>query len=172
MSDTPTDQINPTDNKPKERKENDGKYRPQYCQEVIEFFVNERAQFKYPTFSGYAGHVRHVGENTITNWRKDHPEFNIACEECEAIAKDDLINGAMAERYNASFSKFVASNCHGMRDQSALALSNPDGSLRQQPIINCSSPETAEFLRRAFNGKTPGGDADGKKTDTSTSDTF
>jgi len=52
-------------------------YRDEYCEEVVNVM---RAGFSLTAFAGIIG----VTPMTVTNWRKEHPEFDEACEVAKA----------------------------------------------------------------------------------------
>jgi hypothetical protein len=112
------------------------KYRPEYCQKVVEFFTREiktrrktiitgkgtviEEEIKdfpdYPSLVDFAGEIG-VAESTIGLWQDKHSEFSASCGHALAKAKALLIKGGLSGAYDSNFSKFVAINCHGMHDK-------------------------------------------------------
>lgn len=66
------------------------KYDPAYCQAVIE---DARLGF---SLSAFAGGIE-VDRDTITEWRKVHPEFDQACKTAKAVRSRYLETGIMKE---------------------------------------------------------------------------
>ncbi len=87
------------------------------AEEIIRFFKNETDEGRYPTLYGYAASIG-VTSQTLLNWKEAHEDFSIAYELAFDIAKNALLQNAMAGRYNPKFAQFVAINCHGMADKS------------------------------------------------------
>lgn len=91
------------------------KYKNEYCEMMIDFFRNAK---DFPTFEEFAGEVIDVDEQTLQNWKEEHPQFRTAYAKCLTIQKGRLVKGGVSGKYNAAFSKFIAVNCHGMTDKS------------------------------------------------------
>ncbi len=93
------------------------KYKPEYCQNIITFFVSQLTTIKpkLPFFSGYA---RKIGVNTDTlhEWKKTHKDFSEAYKKCKDVQKEILINAALQNKFNPSVSIFTAKNILGWRD--------------------------------------------------------
>lgn len=90
------------------------KYKKEYCQKMIDYF---HAYEGYPTFELFADSID-TTDDTLRNWCENYPDFATAYARCKNIQKGKLVDGALSERYNANFAKFVAVNCHGMKERS------------------------------------------------------
>jgi hypothetical protein len=133
-----------------ENKEKPGqptKYRPEYCQEILDYFGIlptyitkkttitksggeitedvERAN-SLPTIEGFANKLG-VTTATIVNWTKDNEEFLSAYTRAKAMQKDILIQNGMKGLYNPQFAQFVATNCTDMRIKSEVAHTGAEG---------------------------------------------
>ena len=90
------------------------KYRVKYCTEIVEYFKsyaefseNEKKRHRgVPQFSKFARKIG-VTLRTLENWRLAFDKFNEACEECEAIQREMLVDGGLEEEYNPRFAIFL-----------------------------------------------------------------
>jgi hypothetical protein len=117
------------------------KYKPEYCQGIIdyftvqpqvvtykrEYFQNGTLKSEYPvvlpaqlpTFQGYADEIG-VHIDTLNEWAKVHDEFSEAYARAKQLQeKVWLING-MSNLYNSQFAQFFGKNCLGYRDKSEV----------------------------------------------------
>jgi hypothetical protein len=104
------------------------KYRPEYCQQIVDFFtVNPTTEeiasrqkgnglIRFPTFEGFASSI-HVVMSTLFEWCKEHKEFSNAYNECKQLQKQFLIDCSLNDVFNAGFAKFVAINCTDMKEK-------------------------------------------------------
>ena len=92
------------------------KYQPRFCADMLRFFDDIYAEGNYPTFEMFASTID-VTARTLENWVKVYPEFDDAYTACKNKQRGALLEGAMAGRFNATFAKFVAVNCHGMKEK-------------------------------------------------------
>lgn len=90
------------------------KYKEEYCQEMLNYFHTYAG---YPTFELFADSIGVIDE-TLRNWCESYPNFATAYARCKNIQKGKLVDGALVEKYNSNFAKFVAVNCHGMKERS------------------------------------------------------
>lgn len=125
-------------------------YRPEYCQQMIDFFSREFTReekeiltFKdgttketykivpneLPQFGKFALSIG-VDQDTIVNWSKKHEEFFGAYQKCKQLQKEFIINNGILGLYSAPFAIFTAKNITDMRD-------GPDNQVNIQ--INLSS---------------------------------
>ncbi len=104
---------------------NDGgtKYKPEYAKKLIEYFKDHEG---FPTLENFAGIELGVSINTITNWAKDHPEFDEAVTIAKTIQLGKMHEGTMMKRYDATYARFLAINNHGMTDKSQVDIGNKD----------------------------------------------
>ena len=90
------------------------KYKDEYCERMLEWFASEERPF--PQFIFFALEIG-VDNTTLINWCKEHPRFQTYYEKCKQIQLGKLMEGAMFKQFDPSFSKFVAINCHGMKEK-------------------------------------------------------
>jgi len=123
------------------------KYKPEYCQAIIDYFdipatyiakktmitktgneiteEIERAN-NLPTIEGFAKSLEVMTE-TIVNWTKSNEEFFTAYTRAKEMQKDILIQNGIKGLYNPQFTQFVATNCTDMRIKSEVAHTGADG---------------------------------------------
>ncbi len=89
------------------------KYNDKYCDEMVKYFHTYSG---YPTFELFADSIG-VIDDTLRNWCEEFPQFRHAYKRCMNIQKGKLIDNTLSEKYNANFAKFVAVNCHGMKER-------------------------------------------------------
>jgi hypothetical protein len=87
----------------------------QLALDVIEFTDKRIADNSYPTVEGICAKNK-MSSGTIYELSKSHEGLKSALEYLKTSAKDCLVEGAMKDKFNAGFSKFVAINCHGMKE--------------------------------------------------------
>lgn len=90
------------------------KYREEYCEKMLAWFSDESRPF--PQFTFFAEELG-VGDRTLLYWREEHPRFADCYARCKQIQLAKLMEGAMFKQFDPSFSKFVAINCHGMKEK-------------------------------------------------------
>ena len=92
------------------------KYDPKYPEDMKIFFRQVATEGNYPTFESYAGSIG-VTVRTLENWCEGYEAFKDAYDVCKNLQRGSLIEGAMLGRFNPTFAKFVAVNCHGMKEK-------------------------------------------------------
>lgn len=92
------------------------KYNSKYCQQMLEYFRNESEEGRYPTFELFAVSIG-VTHNTLLNWKDTHRQFWSVYAMCSEMQKGVMMRGAMAGHFNPVFAKFIAVNCHGMKEK-------------------------------------------------------
>jgi len=92
------------------------KYKPHYCQDLIDYFTvprpdlgNPQGMVYFPTMYGFAARVG-VSDETIAEWCHHYPDFSRAYTIAQQLGRNQLIHGGLTEKYNASFAKFVGVN--------------------------------------------------------------
>lgn len=116
-------------------------YKPEYCQQIIEFFniaphyerIKSVTTFKdgsikeekeliandFPHLITFAQKIG-VSHHTLLNWGENHPEFLDALKKCKELNERMLMTNALKGLYNASFAIFTAKNKFGWRDEQYL----------------------------------------------------
>ena len=101
------------------------KYDPAYCDLVID---DAKEGF---SLTAFAGGIQ-IDRDTVTEWRKVHPDFDAACRAAKAVRARFLETGIMKEdipgpAMNAR--KFALVNCaeEDWREKQSVELSGPDG---------------------------------------------
>lgn len=126
-------------------------YKEEYCNRMISYFkkepfkrvkvttkspktgYSEKVDWKLmmtplPKFVEFADLID-VSLSTIRNWRKKHPKFNEAFEECQERLKWILVDGGLAGTYNNAMAIFTIKNISDWRDQRELAISGSNAGL-------------------------------------------
>lgn len=126
------------------------KYKPEYCQTLIEFFDVEpyedkplehygkdgevkwtdykRMANKLPTLRNFAKEIG-VSFDTVYEWVKQHKKFSDAFTQAKDLQKWFLIENGLNGCYNPMFAIFTAKNITDMRD-----LSNVDHTTKGEKI--------------------------------------
>lgn len=129
-------------------------YKPEYCQQIVEFFdvepvktielitTDKRTGRKYanqelqgvrlPTMERFA-HLLNVNTDTLVEWSKVHPEFSAAYMRGKQIQKEILVSNGLLGLYNGSFAQFVARNFTDMEDRTITDVNMP------QPLLGGST---------------------------------
>lgn len=101
------------------------KYDPAYCDLVV---ADAAMGF---SLTAFAGGIQ-IDRDTVTEWRKVHPDFDAACRAAKAVRARFLETGIMKEdipgpAMNAR--KFALVNCaeEDWREKQSVELSGPDG---------------------------------------------
>ena len=123
-------------------------YDPSYCDLVI-----EDARIGY-SLSAFAGGIQ-VSRQTITDWRKAHPDFDVACATAKVV-RARFLEGGMMERdipapaMNAR--KFALVNCaeEDWRAESTIKHVGGDPAAGDKPIqvldLSTATPEQLAAL--------------------------
>lgn len=90
------------------------KYKDEYCERMLAWFMDEARPF--PQFIFFALEIG-VDDQTLQNWAREHPRFGACYDNCKKIQLAKLMEGAIYKQFEPSFSKFVAINCHGMKEK-------------------------------------------------------
>lgn len=113
------------------------KYRPEFCQAVIE---DARIGF---SLSAFAGGIE-VDRDTISEWRKVHPDFDQACKTAKAVRSRYLETGIMKEDIASpamNARKLALANCaeEDWRTETTLKHVGGDSAAGDKPIqVNVS----------------------------------
>lgn len=100
------------------------KYKPEYCQEIIDFFsvfpYNEKegkmVANQLPFLSAFARDIG-VCHDTLIEWTKIHEEFSESYKNAKELQKEFLITNGLLGLYNPTAFIFTAKNITDMRDK-------------------------------------------------------
>jgi hypothetical protein len=140
------------------------KYKPEYCEKIIEYFNVQPQQVVYkrtyhsdgklkseepivlpqqfPTFQGFA-HEIDVDMNTLTGWRENIKEFSVAYSRAKALQEKIWLVNSVGNLYNSQFAQFFGKNCLGYKDKTETELSGS--------VNNPLAGMTADDLRKLVN---------------------
>lgn len=90
------------------------KYREEYGPRMLDWFRDESHPF--PQFTFFAEELG-IDDQTLENWAKTYPQFGVFYARCKKIQLAKLMEGAIYKQFEPSFSKFIAINCHGMKEK-------------------------------------------------------
>ena len=119
------------------------KYRPEFCQMIIEHFeigltktlkktfttkngtvieeeIEKAAEF--PMFEEFA-HKIDVTCETMLQWCSIHPDFSESYARAKQLQKQFLVKNGIQGRFDGNFAKFVALNCTDMREKQEVVIS-------------------------------------------------
>lgn len=123
------------------------KYKPEYCQELIDFAANAEPYYESPVETqAKDGSVttemkRHpnpppflqdfakklnVNPSTIYEWAKVHPDFSNAIKDYEEVFARFLQENGLMGHYNAAFAIFTAKNRMGWTDKLEKTVKDGD----------------------------------------------
>jgi len=104
------------------KKKNSGgrptKYKPEYCQDIIDFFTTSLSnpdKPELPFFSAYARKIQ-VNTDTLHEWKKVHPKFSESYSKCQQIQEEILTQGGLSRTFDAGFAWRTGKNICGWRD--------------------------------------------------------
>lgn len=120
------------------------KYKPEYAQQLIDYFNREvvkeiktvtsgsngkggewsKEEKRYealffPTLELFANELN-VNDETLLEWAKVHPEFSAAYTRAKHIQKGVLLQHTMTGKLNSNFAQFFAINEFGMQSKSVV----------------------------------------------------
>jgi len=118
------------------------KYKPEYCQQIIEFFdvepyrtIIETRTYKdgsvresekdiandLPFFEKFA-HDIGVTVETLQEWKRVHPEFSLAYKKAKKMQERNWKACSLRGLYNPAFTIFMGKNVYGWTDRQALEV--------------------------------------------------
>lgn len=117
------------------------KYKPEYCQEIIDYFnieTTRKVKTEYKNKKGetwekeelaaeqlrfLSGFARKIGvcHDTLCEWCKVHPAFSEAYKKAKALQKEHLITCGLLGLFPAAAFIFTAKNIAGMRDKQEVS---------------------------------------------------
>jgi len=114
------------------------KYESKYCQELVDFFnipltydkevklydkdgkytrsIYKETPNEFPTYIMFAMKIG-VDMDTLSEWKKQHPEFSLAYKKAKKIQESNWMRGTMKGQYNSQFAIFIGKNIYGYRDK-------------------------------------------------------
>lgn len=122
------------------------KYKPEYCEELIEYFNKEPYRERKVTHKNKKGdewityedvandlpflsqfaHSIGVTTSSLERWRKEYPEFSEAYKKAKEMQHNMLATNALRGLYQVAFSIFTAKNITSWRDKQEVSYSMPD----------------------------------------------
>jgi len=120
------------------------KYKPEYCQKMIEYFNIEpnyvskiittgkndysKEEEKLlpsnlPTFEKFAS-LLDVNTDTLVEWSKKHKKFSAAYRKCKDLQKNILVANGLTGLYQGNFAIFVATNFTDMRHKNETDITS------------------------------------------------
>ena len=97
--------------------DNASKYKEEYCDLIVSWFSKMIEDGEIPTLEDFAVDVLDITPLTLDHWAEKFPLFKVAKEKALAKQRSLLVKGGLSEKLNPSFTKFVLSACHGMREK-------------------------------------------------------
>jgi len=140
------------------------KYKPEYCDMIIEHFQKEpvitlykeeynrdgslkcktpiitAAQF--PTFQSFAANIG-VNIDTLHEWKKIHEDFSESYARAQELQEHIWLVNSMSNLYNSQFAQFFGTNCLGYKNKSEITGAN--GGPIQLAAVNYSALTTQEL---------------------------
>ncbi len=112
------------------------KYKPEYCQQIVDFFDVEpfeieettttlpngsqvthkkKVAIEYPMLIDFVMKIG-VSYDAIQDWNKKYPDFNRALKSAKKFQEKIIVQNAFKNRYDKTFSIFALKNISGWRD--------------------------------------------------------
>ena len=112
------------------------KYRPEYCQQMIEFFQRPLTHTKIKTYTTKAGTVIEepievpnelptleefsesigIWKQNLLEWTKIYPDFHAAYVRAKQLFRDFIVKNGITARYDSRFAMFIAVNDTDLKD--------------------------------------------------------
>lgn len=120
------------------------KYKPEYCDKLIEFFdipfykeveiekmsasgvvktIQEKRPNDFPMLEDFCWEID-ICPDTIANWCKEYPEFFRAVRKAKAMQKRFLTKHGLGGGYKDNFARFIAVNLTDYVDKSEVKTEN------------------------------------------------
>jgi hypothetical protein len=96
-------------------------YKPEYCQDIKQFFDLKRIEGMPPWLDDYAEKIG-VSHQTLLTWTKANSEFLEAYSYCKKIQENMIAENALIGKFNASFAFNALKNVAGWRDHNDLNI--------------------------------------------------
>lgn len=130
-------------------------YRPEYCQQLVDFFSVEPYRFnenskkleatKTPWFIEFALKIG-VTTETLHEWTLRHPEFSYAYKKANALQARHIAENAKLGHFEQPMSIFMLKNLCGWRDVQELKHS---GYIEHSEEKDAIKKEVADFMAQA-----------------------
>lgn len=103
------------------------KYKPEYAapEHAQEFIDHCKKEKEVVTLCGYAVYVK-VCEETISEWRKVHPEFSETIARIKQVSKNQMLQGGLNKTLSSRIVKLGLSANHGMIEKTAQEITGKD----------------------------------------------
>lgn len=139
------------------------KYNPTYCQKIIEFFSVKHTEIRegvnavglpikvekenmVPFFSAFARLIG-VSEETLSEWRRVHPEFSESYKVAKGLQMEMLVSNTMRGFYSQASAIFAMKNMIGWRDQIDHSHTlSPEEAARQEAQRSAQVEEVRGYL--------------------------
>ena len=96
-------------------------YKPEYVQELIDFFNVDKDEGVLPLLSGFACKIG-VHRGTLNDWAAKHEEFADAYARAKEHQERLLIANGLNGTFNSQFAMFVGKSILGLRDKQEVEL--------------------------------------------------
>jgi len=147
------------------------KYKDKFCDDIIDFFSadpnreieiactnkngseytrHEQRANKFPFFSAFARKIK-VSMDTLTEWKKVHPEFSLAYKGCKSLQKEFLIENGLNGLYATGAYCFTAKNITDMRDKQEVEHSGGVDVKATQDVKILPTPELRTLIGEILN---------------------
>ena len=147
--------------KPYGRPAKSSKYKPEYCDDMFEFFavkhyeIRECVSFnkfgqksityhespgKTPYFIDFARQIG-VHRDTMNEWTRVHPEFGKTWKECKELQRNFLTENALRGNFNPTAYRFAAINYTNMSDKVEIESTNTNTNsttIKQEDVLKIS----------------------------------
>ena len=140
------------------------KYKPEYCDMIVDYFRREPVTVLYkkeynrdgslkcetpittatefPTFQGFADSID-VNDDTLVEWAKVYDGFSASYARAKQLQHQIWLINSMDNRYNSQFAQFFGANCLGYKNKSEITGAN--GGPIQLAAVDYSRLTTTEL---------------------------
>lgn len=124
------------------------KYKPEYCDRIIEHFTVQPQQTVYkrtfhpdgsvkseepvvlpeqfPTFQKFAAEIE-VSVPTLLEWVQEYEEFSNSYARAKQLQEHIWLVNGMGNLYNSQFAQFFGKNCLGYKDKTETEITGANG---------------------------------------------
>lgn len=134
------------------------KYKPEYCQKMIDYFnkapytiktikafgkvINKVMPTDLPLLVGFASELK-VDRDTLKEWAKVHEEFSAAYKKAKDLQEKILITNGLNGGYNPAFAIFTAKNVMKWTDR-------VDHKVQSEEIITINNERYGQVLNNEY----------------------